>query len=167
MRGPYGGFVLDPIKHKEVILIAGGIGIAPVMSMLRHMHATKYPHRIDLLYSNHDQNDVAFIDELRTLQHAMHNLHITYAISQGEIDKLSGQQVKQGRLDSETIQTVVSNQPDKKTVFICGPPPFMNSMVQIAGGQGIASSRIITEAFNQGPASQYRAIVREIAASAR
>ncbi len=150
VRGPYGGFVLDPIKHHEVIFIAGGIGIAPFMSMLRHMHATDYPHRVDLLYSVHDQTDIAFVDELRTLEREMHNLNIVYAVSTGETKSLAGQHVSRGRLDAATLQTAIDGRPNEKTIFICGPPPFMNSIVSLAVAHGMPSASIITEAFNQG-----------------
>ena len=150
VRGPYGGFVVDATKHTDVVFVAGGIGIAPFMSMLRHMSATNYPYKISLLYGVHDQGDIAFVDELRTLERTMPNLRIVYAVSQGNIDTLAGQQVVQGRLDEATFQAVIPGGAFEKTVFICGPPTFMNGMVKLAQGQGVAADRIITEAFNQG-----------------
>jgi len=154
VRGAYGGFVLDPSKHAEVIFIAGGIGIAPFMSMLRHMSATNYSHKVSLLYSVHEQTDIAFVDELRTLERAMPNLHIVYAVSKGDTDTLAGQEVMQGRLDATTLNTAIDGRPDEKTIFICGPPAFMKSMVDLSRRLSVPSSSIITEAFNQGNIKQ-------------
>ena len=154
VRGPYGGFVLDPTKHEDVIFIAGGIGIAPFMSMLRHMSATNYPHKVSLLYSIHEQKDIAFVDELRTLERVMPNLHIVYAVSKGEVDTLAGQEVVQGRLGAETLNAAIEGHPDEKTIFICGPPTFMKSMVDLSRRLSMPSASIITEAFNQGNSKQ-------------
>lgn len=154
VRGPFGGFVLDPTKHAEVIFIAGGIGIAPFMSMLRHMHATNYPHTVRLLYSVHEQADIAFVDELRTLERSMPNLHIVYAVSKGETDTLAGQEVIRGRLDATMLNTAIDARPDEKTIFICGPPTFMNSMVDLSRRLSVPSASIVTEAFNQGNSKQ-------------
>ena len=154
VRGAYGGFVLDPSKHAEVIFIAGGIGIAPFISMLRHMSATNYSHKVSLLYSVHEQTDIAFVDELRTLERAMPNLHIVYAVSKGDTDKLAGQAVLRGRLDATTLNTAIDGRPDEKTIFICGPPTFMKSMVDLSRRLSVPSASIITEAFNQGNIKQ-------------
>ncbi len=150
VRGPFGGFVLDSNKHHDVIFAAGGIGIAPFMSMLHHMYAVAFPHDIQLLYSVHDQSDIPFIDELKELERAMPNLHITYAVSQGDTGTLAGQTVVRGRIGAAELQTALGGQQANKTLFICGPQAFMTSLVKLAKIHGLPPSRIITEAFNQG-----------------
>lgn len=159
VRGPYGGFVFDPAFHEEAIFAAGGIGITPFMSMLRYLHATQYPHTLHLLYGIQSQDDIPFFDELSAIDKDMPNLHITYAVSHGAVDKLVGLHAVQGRVDGALLHEALENRPAEKTVFICGPPPFMNSLTEAAKIRGVPSSSIITEAFKQGPNRQTGKVV--------
>ena len=154
IRGPYGGFVLAPGSQKDLIFAAGGIGITPLMSMLRYLKATNFPYHVRLLYGVQSQDDIPFIDELRQMAQAMPNLHITYAVSKGDITTLAGLDVVQSRVDGALLHDAIAGQPQNKTLYICGPPPFMNSLVEAAKVRGIPKNQIITEAFKQGPARQ-------------
>lgn len=150
VRGPYGGFVIDPSKHTDVILVAGGIGIAPFISMLRHAadHATDTPFTV--LYSVSTQNDIPFLNELAHLSTTLPNLTVIIIVSHGDTDKLGGYTVVKGHIDDAVMKHAVGTSGASKTMFICGPPAFMNAMVSLGEPHGIANDRIITEAFKQG-----------------
>lgn len=150
VRGPFGGFIIDPQHHKELVLIAGGIGITPFMSMLRHIHSTPYPYNIKLLYGVQDQHDIPFYEEIKQIAADVPNLSVTLAVSHGDVDALKGQHVVQGRVDGALLHEALENRPAEKTVFICGPPPMMNSLVEAAAIRGVPNEQIVTEAFKQG-----------------
>lgn len=70
---PFGRF--SYIHHKPVngfVFIAGGIGITPFISMLRHMNSTGSKERVLLFYANRDEEDIAFYDELKGLEKSGH-----------------------------------------------------------------------------------------------
>lgn len=159
VRGPFGGFVINPQKHTELILIAGGIGITPFISMLRYVHATQYPHAVHLLYGVQDQHDIPFYEELCTLAASTPNLHITFAVSHGGVGRLVGQNVVQQRIDGALLHQAIEGKPQDKTIFICGPPPLMKSMIEAAAIRGVANDSIITEAFRQGQHRQSGKVV--------
>jgi ferredoxin-NADP reductase len=150
VRGPYGGFVIDPDRHKELIFAAGGIGIAPFMSMLRHAAATHDSRPVTLLYGVQTQDDIPFLDKIIELERQLPNLHVTFAVGRGESDKLAGQRVVTGFIDDKLLQTAIDGRPSDKTLFICGPPPFMNALIAASKRQGAPQDQLITEAFKQG-----------------
>lgn len=159
VRGPFGGFVIDETRHRDVILIAGGIGITPFMSMLRTLRATQYPHAVHLLYGVQSQDDIAFIDELRAMVASWPQLHMVLGVSHGDIDKVADMHAAQGRIDASMLHEALEGRPAEKTVFICGPPSFMQSMVESAKIRGVPNAQIITEAFKQGSHRQTGKVV--------
>lgn len=148
VRGPYGGFVFEPEHHGDSIFIAGGIGITPFMSMLAYAADTASSRRISLIYGVQSQDDIPFHNELDTLMQRNPNLSVTYAVGAGPVDTIQSGRVVEGRVTPNLLIEQLSD--CHKTIFICGPPPFMNGMIHALSAQGIARSRIITEAFNQG-----------------
>lgn len=159
VRGPFGGFVVDPQHHRELVLIAGGIGITPFMSMLRFIRAASYPYSVRVLYGVQDQHDIPFYDELARIAGEVPNITITFAVSRGNIDALHEQHVVQGRVDGALLHEALEGRAQDKTVFICGPPPMMKSMVEAAAIRGVPENNIITEAFKQGKHRQTGKIV--------
>lgn len=150
VRGPYGGFVVNHEVHKDLVFIAGGIGIAPFMSMLRFAAATHDQTPMVLLYGLQSKDDIPFHAELQRIKAELPNLRVVYAISHGEANHIVGQEVVAGRIDDAVLRSQVGTEVTGKTVFICGPPPFMNALVRSCKTLGIPKSHIITEAFKQG-----------------
>lgn len=152
VRGPYGGFVYDPERHGDSIFIAGGIGITPFMSMVRYATDIGSRRKISLIYGVQSQDDIPFHTELDTLMVQNPNIDVTYAVSKGAVDAITAGQVVNGRVGADLLRSKLEG--SIKTVFICGPPPFMNGMVKSLTALGVPRHLIITEAFNQGPNRQ-------------
>ncbi len=159
VRGPYGGFVINPEIHKELIFAAGGIGIAPFMSMLRHAAAVHDSRPITLLYGVQSQDDIPFFDEIKKLEDQIANLNVTFVVGKGETDKLHGQHVATGFINDELLVKALDGRPMDRSVFICGPPPFMNALIAASKRQGISQEQLVTEAFKQGHHRQTGKIV--------
>jgi ferredoxin-NADP reductase len=154
VRGPFGGFVFDMSRDHDVVLLAGGIGITPFMSMVRfvgHIHANT---PVRLLYSCQTQDDVPFGQELQARHRQNPHFVPIFVIGDGPTDKFAHQYVAQGRITPELLDTTTGGQYTKKTFFICGPPPFMKGMIGILRSKGVPKANIITEAFSQGPNRQ-------------
>lgn len=150
VRGPYGGFVINHQIHKDLVFIAGGIGIAPFMSMLRFAAATHDQTPMVLLYGLQSQEDIPFHAEIQRLKMHLPNLRVVYAVSRGETNRIANQEVQTGRINDNMLRSQLGNNVIGKTVFICGPPAFMNVLAQSCKTLGIPKSHIITEAFKQG-----------------
>lgn len=154
VRGPFGGFVLDTQQNSHVVLLAGGIGITPFMSMVRFAAVTNAKTNIELIYSCQNQDDIPFVKELERLQIVNPNFHVTFMIGEGKVDKLRHQSVGLGRISPELIGKLKPQPSSETTFMICGPPPFMRAMTSMLKSKGVQKHNIKTEAFSQGPNHQ-------------
>ena len=147
--GPFGGFVLSPARDKIAVMMAGGIGITPFMSMIRNATKLQLDNQILLVYSSKTQDDVPFANELMQLEQANPNLHVVFTISTGPLSRFAGHRAVQGRVTPELLGNMLGGYYREKTFFICGPPPFMKSMTEELHRRHVTSSRIMTEVFSQ------------------
>jgi ferredoxin-NADP reductase len=149
VTGPFGSFVFDTARHQRAVLLAGGIGITPFVSMARFAATIEAQNSLTIVHSIRNQDDAPFADELHSLTHGAHNLRVLYTVSDGPTDKLQSKQIYRGRISPETLHDAVSGDYRGVTFFICGPPPFMKSVTAMLQKQGVANNNIITEAFGQ------------------
>lgn len=148
--GPYGEFVIDETIDKNVILLAGGIGITPFMSMIRFAAETKLKIPIVLLYSCQTQNNVPFFDELKELEIKNSNFKVAFFITEGDTSKLHEARVVKGRIDEDALNQVTNNMYNAYTHFICGPIKFISALQSILISKRVSPDHLITEAFGQG-----------------
>jgi len=83
VQGPFGNFIINPDYDENIIMMAGGIGITPFISMLRYATEASLPVNITLLYSCRSQDDIPFYDELLQLQRRNPNLRILFFVTGG------------------------------------------------------------------------------------
>lgn len=149
VRGPIGGyFVWEAVSAtKSLLLIAGGSGVVPLMSMLRHRAAQKSKVPARLLYSSRKPEDVIYRDELAQLQARNDGLEVFHTFTRSQPPGWTGYA---RRIDADMLKEVA--RPLKSPqVFICGPTLLVeaaaNGLVQI----GVNTKNIRTERF--GPTS--------------
>ena len=154
VMGPFGGFLIDQDKDQDIVMIAGGIGIAPLISIIHYVSNIKLPNKINLIYSCKNQDDVPFIEQLMDLSDSNPNFKLNFLISDGPTNKLKSYSVNSGRVTSEIIKKIIGSSLIGKKFLICGPPHFMKSMTNSVVSMGANKRNIITEAFNGGPNGQ-------------
>ena len=143
-----GNFIYPSGDDRPLALIAGGVGITPMMCMLRHAVHSDPTRPVTLLYSVHTHRDVAFRDELRLLAARNPQLKIRATTTRGphETGQLSG------RIDGRMISEQVANLSD--TIFmICGPAPMIEGIKTTLAQLGVPDSQIRSEAFEAAIAS--------------
>ena len=146
--GPQGWFRQEPlIDPSHLVLLAGGSGITPFMSMLRHRSSTGAPAKITLLYGCRTEQEVIFAKELRALERAQDGLEIFIVLSEPP-DGFAGQA---GLLDEELLRVVVGDAEDR-LFFICGPEPMIPFCRQAVEATGAPAHRVRVETF--GPPEQ-------------
>lgn len=134
-KGPQGTFVLDE-TIKNNTFIAGGIGITPFRSMIKHNVDKNLKIPVHLIYSNSD-SEFVFKNELDELQSKNEFLKITYFDSSVS-----------GHLDSEKLKTICTEEELKNNTFwAVGPNVFVNAVEDILEQLGIPSDKILTEKF--------------------
>ncbi len=148
VSAPSGVFTFDGDGEESIVLISGGVGITPMMSVIRYLTDTSWHGHIYLLHCCRTTDDFCFRHELELLQRRHPRLNVTATMTRARGSSWVG---ATGRLSAGLIQECV---PDiaSKLVHLCGPPGMMDALKQTLQGLGVPANRIKTEAF--GPAVQ-------------
>ena len=142
--GPHGNFIIKNQEFEGLVMIAGGIGVAPMISIINEMTQEKDPRPIKLLYGNRKEIQIAFKDELEAASQKL-NLDIEYVLSEPSLDW----EGSTGRLDSSTISSTLSMQhPENWLYLLCGPPSMLEPAIKLLKSVGIPNNRIIYEKFS-------------------
>jgi predicted ferric reductase len=141
--GPYGRFGYAFCNNfREFIMIAGGIGITPMLSMLRNMADRGNSKKVTLIWSNRTRGEIIYADEFINLEQILDELEITYLFTRQKEESGAGE-----RLNRIKLESILSGHKRQAPVFICGPPAMMKAaredMIQI----GFDRSLIFTEEF--------------------
>ena len=147
-HGPFGRFYFDETRHKRIVLLAGGSGITPIMSMLRYIEGLALKTQVNLFYAVRGESDVIFGEDLASLQARLPNFRCDLIASRPGPD-WNG---LRGHLSRSTMEDVLQGI-DGRTFFLCGPPAFMLSMKEILSALGVPVSQIIEERFTVGTPS--------------
>jgi glycine betaine catabolism B len=146
-RRPAGRFVYPSDDGRPIVLLAGGIGITPLIAMVRHAVAAE-PHRpVTLLYSVRHAGDVAFRDELVRLEQAHPLLRVVITVTGGT----RGDGLRHGRIDAAAIRESVAD-PTGAVYLICGPLAMIDGAKTLLGNLGVPSDQIRYEAFEAAAA---------------
>jgi predicted ferric reductase len=138
---PFGTFSFLNHSAKELIFVAGGIGITPFMSMLRYMRDRGEGIPIVLLWSNKFEKDIVFRAELLEMEQAMPTLKVVHIIS-----RQPDWPGEKGHVDVERLRTHVKDFSVPR-FFICGPVPMMNAVEVTLRELGVSRKRIHRERF--------------------
>jgi ferredoxin-NADP reductase len=143
-RGPYGQFYFDQNKHDRIVLIAGGAGITPMMSILRYMRDLCIASPCTLIYCVRSENDLAFDAELCARAEQMSSFRYVPVVSTAGQDWMG----RTGRLRREILEAEISK-PLESTYLVCGPTGFMKLAGSLLEEMSVHSSRIIQESFGE------------------
>jgi len=145
VRGPIGGyFVWEAGRTDPLLLIAGGSGVVPLMSMLRHRAASRADNPTALLYSSRHFDDVIYYNELDGLSRANGGLKIFHTLTRSQPADWKGYA---RRIDEEMLREVAGPLGRSAQVFICGPTLMVESAANALVKIGINANRIRTERF--------------------
>jgi ferredoxin-NADP reductase len=157
VRAPGGAFIYPAGDDRPIVLIAGGVGITPLMAMIRHAVHTEPTRPVTLLYSVRTESDIAFLDELRVLDRRHSQFRAVIAISDVEV---TSQGLFPGRITAEFILGAVPDVSHARC-FICGPPPMLDVVTDLLQSVGVPRGQIHFEIFNPAIAASAGAPARE------
>ena len=145
MRGPIGGyFVWEANMTEPLLLVAGGSGVVPLMSMLRHRVAARANNPTALLYSSRSFEDVIYYNQLDALNKANSGLKVFHTLTRSQPADWKGYA---RRIDEAMLKEVAGPLGRSAQVFICGPTLMVESAANALVKIGIDSNRIRTERF--------------------
>jgi ferredoxin-NADP reductase len=139
-----GQFHLPDVRPDNVLLVSGGSGITPVLSMLRTLVDEGYRGRVTFLHYAYTEKDVTYLHELRSIAAAHDNIDLVLAYT----DENAGGDL-QGFFGIEHLKAAAPWYEEAET-FLCGPPGLMKSVQALFGELGL-SERLHTEEFQPAP----------------
>jgi predicted ferric reductase len=135
--GPYGKFGERFLSHeKDMIWIAGGIGITPFLSMAKQESASPTGRRVKLIWSHRGAGDI-YDHELEA-----------EARSNGEFTYIHWLSPERGRLDASTVDELTEGGVRGRMIFLCGPVPMMRSIAEGLVRMGVRPRDIVYEDFD-------------------
>ena len=143
LSAPTGRFIFDGTQAQSVVLIAGGVGITPLMAITRYLTDKGWPGEIHFAYAARTPNDIIFRKELDDLQARFPNLHVHVILSRvGDTDWAG----HKGRVTAEFLTKCIPALPSR-LVYICGPEAMMAMTVQLLKDLGVPAEQIKLEEF--------------------
>jgi ferredoxin-NADP reductase/predicted pyridoxine 5'-phosphate oxidase superfamily flavin-nucleotide-binding protein len=151
VRGPSGSFHADPAAAHEVVLVAAGSGVTPMMSIIRTLRSAG---RIALLYSNRDEEEAIFADELLRLEKEdPERLSVTHVLTR-----------QRGRLDAAGVRDWLTGlRPSQDArYYLCGPEALMETVRDVLTERGVPDERVHRERYVSGDMTAMATAPREM-----
>ena len=134
-----GPFVYLPEMSDNVVLIGGGVGITPLLSIFRHVRDAGLPTQAHLVYSVSDSREILFRDELDAAVRTHDNLHVNITVTQPDANWHG----LTGRIDPVKLHAL--DVPDDTLYYLCGPKGMVEDMSTLLHDLGVPMNRIIFE----------------------
>lgn len=155
VAGPYGSFTVtpDPAKTRRIVLIAGGVGITPLVSIAKTILATEANSQVALVFGNRSPADIAFGADLEALAQACPDRFVLRHVLESD-----GR-----RLDRATAARMVAELPRAfaiAEVYLCGPDAMMTEVLA-----ALPHRKTKTERFVVGPRNPTMPPPRDIVGS--
>ena len=144
VSAPAGKFVFLGTESKAVLLIAGGVGITPLMSIARYLTDRSWTGYIYFLIVTKTEKDIIFRDEIESLK--QHNSNLRVCITLTEADMQHAWSGERGRASAALLSKFVPELPNIPT-YLCGPEAMMAATRDLLIGLGTPATMIKTEAF--------------------
>ncbi|MDH5647367.1 MAG: FAD-binding oxidoreductase, partial [Candidatus Heimdallarchaeota archaeon] len=151
LRGPYGHFILNTERKNDVLLLGAGVGVTPLMSMIRWATEVKSDRRFLLLYSNKKPKDIIFHNELQAIERMNPNVKIVYTLTRLEDRLKQSWPGLTGRINGEMVKSQVmewqNNDGETPTSLTCGPIVMIETVEKVLTELGWPKEEIQYEKF--------------------
>jgi predicted ferric reductase len=142
LDGPHGAFTIDRHHGPGFVFIGAGVGITPLMSMLRTMADRNDPRPCYLFFGNREWESIAFREEIKELKSRL-NLEVVHVLSRPP----EGWEGDEGRIDAAVLVRHLPERYQRLQYFICGPDSMMDATENALVHLGVPKRRIHSERF--------------------
>lgn len=162
VKAPSGSFHLDLLDQRAAILVAAGVGITPLLSMIETSLASSKEREVLLVYGVRNTQDHLFKQRIKDLSERYKNFNAVHCYSAPlSTDQPGSDYQFKGRVDIELLKKMLPS--NNFHFYLCGPGPFMESMYQGLRGWNVGEEQIHYEAF--GPSSIGKSPVQVVTAT--
>ncbi|MDR3683574.1 MAG: 2Fe-2S iron-sulfur cluster binding domain-containing protein [Geothrix sp.] len=139
VRGPLGHFVLDEASPRPRCLVGGGCGMAPILSMLRHMADFQDPQPVHLIYGANREDELLTV-ELDELRATLPQLGVTLSVwhpgpGWGGFTGTAAQ----------ALEAYLADAADSPDIYVCGPPKMLDAVIAVARERAVPEAHIFAE----------------------
>ncbi len=150
VRAPGGAFYLNETSDRPVVLIGGGVGLTPVLSMLNQICRSGSTRETWFFYGVTNRTEHAMYDHLAEIRRTHENVNIVVCYSRpNETDKKDEDYQHEGFVSVDLFKQLLPS--SNYEFYICGPPPMMDMVTSDLKAWGVPERDIYFEAF--GPAT--------------
>jgi len=145
VHGPFGRFshTLHP-REEKLVFVAAGVGITPLMSMLRYMRDRRESRSVQLIYANRSPSDVIFGEELKAIETgAFPTLKVIHVLSNAPASWVG----ETGRVDADRLAHLCGGVEDH-AFYLCCPPPMTASLIRGLRRMRVSPRRIHSDQFS-------------------
>ncbi len=140
VRGGSGDFCLDPDWSGPMVFVAGGIGITPVISMLRYLDQTRMDQDVRLLYSAGSPSELAFRDEIERMSERNPGFNAIFTVTRPHEELWNGRTGRIGR------SLLLDQRPAGESLYyLCGPPQLQDDLSSVLSEIGVSGSHVKSE----------------------
>lgn len=145
LTGPYGSFTLKDGHVLPVVCVGGGAGMAPILSLLRHMSETECSRPVRFYYGARTAADLFYLDEIAKAGAGLRDFSFVACLSESMDDVPASVRVEAGNV----TDVVAANEPHiaKTEVYLCGPPPMVDAALALLETQAVPQDQIFYDKF--------------------
>jgi len=146
LTGPYGSFTLKEGHVLPVVCIGGGAGMAPILSLLRHMNETESRRPVRFYYGARTAADLFYIDEILQLGKGLADFEFVACLS----ESIDGAMPESVAVEEGMVTDVVARRESaigKCEVYLCGPPPMVDAALAFLDVHSVPKDQVFYDSF--------------------
>lgn len=146
LTGPYGSFTLKEGHVLPVVCIGGGAGMAPILSLLRHMNETGSTRPARFYYGARTPADLFYLDEILELGKGLRDFQFIACLSEST-DRTVSDMVT---VEEGMVTDVVARHESaigKTEVYLCGPPPMVDAALVFLDANSVPKDQVFYDSF--------------------
>lgn len=145
-KGPYGKFYFNEEMKNNLVLIGGGLGITPLMSIISYCTDKKLANRMKLLYSVRTPLDIIYHEKIK--EQKSKNPNFDYKITITRPKEEHNWKEKTGRITMELLKNSIGDA-KSSLYFLCGPLDFVKSIISMLESLGVKRDQIKTDIWGE------------------
>ncbi len=153
VNGPYGSFTIKDGHALPVVCIGGGAGMAPILSLLRHLNETASTRPVRFYYGARTAQDLFYVDEILSLGEGLRDFEFVACLSDpsAEGDAVRADGMPLGVLPEHgNVTDVVARRESalpRCEVYLCGPPPMVDAALVFLEREGVPDDQVFHDSF--------------------
>jgi ferredoxin-NADP reductase len=141
-KGPYGKFYFNEEMKNNLVLIAGGTGITPLMGIIRYCNDKKLHNKIKFIYSVKTAHDIMYRHDLEKIKNE--NKNFDYVVTVTRPNAEHNWKGRIGRIDIEFLKQNIEDI-ESSIYFLCGPKDFVHSIIEMLENSGVKKEKVKTD----------------------